>query len=137
MMYSLHPTDLKSDARRVAPHPLVPQAQFHSAGVFLPADVAAFLESHDVYARPDLNRWYVSVWNTETDDTAPAAQASFVWDYQHVICEAIEVQQVYLPLNLEPYIMQLGYGLWGAGYGENKHPPFSYSDLFESLSRGE
>ena len=115
MIYSLHPTDLKPDARRVTPHPLVPQAQFHPAGVFLPADVAVFLENHDVYPRPDLNRWHLSIWNTEAEDATPAAQASFVWDYQRVICEAIEVQDVYRSLNLEPYIMQLGYGLWGLG----------------------
>lgn len=123
MMYSLHPIDLKPEARRVAPHPLVPQAHFHPAGVFLPADLAVFLESYDVFPRPDLNRWHVSIWNTETDDTGPAAQASFVWDYQRVICEAIEVQDVYLSLNLEPYIMQLGYGLWGVGYDAEMHPP--------------
>jgi len=132
MMYSLHPTDLKSDARRVAPHPLVPQAQFHPAGLFLPADLAAFLGSHDVYPRPDLNRWHVSIWNTETDDAAPAAQASFVWDYQRVICQAIEVQEVYYSINLEPYMMQLGYGLWGVAYDEEKHPPFTYDDLYPS-----
>ena len=132
MMYSLHPTDLKPDARRVAPYPLVPKAQFHPAGVFLPADVAGFLESHDVYPRPDLNRWHVSIWNTETDEVTPAAQASFVWDYQRVICEAIEVQDVYLSLNLEPCIMQLGYGLWGIAYDAEKHPPFTYDDLFPS-----
>lgn len=125
MMYSLHPTDLKPDARRVAPHPLVPRAQFHPAGVFLPTDVAAFLESHNVYPRPDLNRWHVSIWNTETDDAAPAAQASFVWDYQRVICEAIEAQDVYLNLKLEPYMMQLGYGLWGLGDGEEEQPSFT------------
>jgi hypothetical protein len=125
MIYSLHPTDLKPDARRVAPHPLVPQAQFHPAGVFLPADVAVFLENHDVYPRPDLNRWHVSIWNVETDDNSPAAQASFVWDYQRVICEAIEVQDVYHSLNLEPYIMQLGYGLWGVAYDAKKHPLYT------------
>ena len=125
MIYSLHPTDLKPDARRVTPHPLVPQAQFHPAGVFLPADVAVFLENQDVYPRPDLNRWLVSIWNVETDDNSPAAQASFVWDYQRVICEAIEVQDEYLTLNLEPYILQLGYGLWGVAYNVEKHPPYT------------
>lgn len=132
MMYSLHPTDLKPDARRVAPHPLVPQTQFHPAGVFLPTDVATFLEIHDVYPRPDLNRWHVSIWNAETDDNTPAAQASFVWDYQRVICEAIEVQDGYRAINLRPYVMQLGYGLWGVVYDEDKHPPFTYDDLFPS-----
>lgn len=132
MMYSLHPTDLKPDARHVAPLPLVPQAQFHPAGVFLPADVAVFLENHDVYPRPDLNRWHVSIWNAETDEANPVAQASFVWDYQRVICEAIEVQDVYQSINLEPYILQLGFGLWGVSYDEDRHRPYTYDDLFPS-----
>lgn len=132
MMYSLHPVDLKPNARRVAPHPLVPQAQFHPAGVFLPTDVARFLENHDVHPRPDLNRWHVSIWNTETDDATPAAQASFVWDYQRVICEAVEVQDLYQPINLEPYIQQIGFGLWGVSYHEQKHQKISFDRALPS-----
>ena len=133
MELSFHHTDLQSEAPRVLPHPLVPEVRFVAAGTSMPSDLEQFLEGRSAGGINDINRWYVTVWHRQGVETL-AAQATFIWNnyHQQVCGEALYIDDQFKALNLRPYIMMLGYGLWGVAYDEEKHPPFSYDDLFPS-----
>lgn len=111
MIYSFHKSDLEVGSPRVLPHPLVPIAIFMAAGTKLSGDTLDFLKQHDAHPRSDLNRWYIEVWN-RSEMSVVAAQASFAWDQDRVICESIAVSELYQALNLNDYLHRLGNKLW-------------------------
>ncbi len=133
MEFSLHQSDLQPGARRVLPYPLTPEACFIAAGTTMPGSLVDFLGGHSTGRIDDSNRWYILVWDRR-DNHILAAQATFVWsnEHQQAFCEAMNIEDRFRALYLRPYLMMLGFGLWGVSYDERKHPPFTYDDLFAS-----
>ncbi len=112
MMYSFHKSDLQPGAPRVLPAPLIPAALFLGAGLPLDPEISDFLTQHGVDTNIAINRWYFEVWY-RGEETEQAASASYVWDGDRVVCEAISVEPAFASLNMEAYLDQIGHGIWG------------------------
>ncbi|WP_299855293.1 hypothetical protein [uncultured Roseobacter sp.] len=112
MMYSFHKSDLRPGAPRVLPAPLIPAALFLGAGLALHPEIDEFLSENGVDTNIATNRWYFEVWY-RGEETEHAASASYVWDSDQVVCEAITVEPAYASLNMETYLDQIGHGIWG------------------------
>ena len=112
MMYSFHKNDLQPGAPRVLPAPLIPAALFLGAGLPLAPEIAGFLSGNGIDISIDTNRWYFIVWHRD-EQPYPAATASYAMDGDQVVCEAIHVEPEHQSLNMETYLHQIGYGIWG------------------------
>lgn len=113
MLYSIHTSDLTSDAPRVLPAPMTVGALYLAAGIPLEDEVSAFIANHGGDPADQSGRWYLEVWDRSGTDTI-AARASYIWSDGDVICEALSVRPDYAALDLPAYLQSLGYGLWGA-----------------------
>jgi len=111
MMLSFHKTDLLPGSPRFLPYPLVVAALSLGAGVPLEGGVADFLHQHGIDTDVARSRWYLEVWHRGDVDEI-AAKASFAWQDGSVIPEAVHIEPDYHGLNLEPYLLALGRGLW-------------------------
>ncbi len=116
MIYSIHNTDLTSDAPRVVPAPMTTGALYLGAGIPLEDEVAEFLTNHGDDPADERGRWYIEVWDRSGQDVV-AAKASFIWSDGDVLCEAISVDPDYSALDLKTYLQRLGSGLWGVPGG--------------------
>ena len=111
MMLSFHKTDIVPGAPRFLPYPLVVAIVSLGAGVPLEAGIADLLHEHGIDIDVARNRWYLEIWHRgDIDETA--AKASFAWLDGNVIVEAVHIEAGYHGLNLEPYLVNLGCGLW-------------------------
>ena len=77
----------------------------------LESGVASFLHENGVDINVDRSRWYFEIWHRGDIDEI-AAKASFIWHDGSVITEAVHIAPGYDGLNLEPYLITLGRGLW-------------------------
>ncbi len=111
MLYSFHKSALKPGAPRFLPHPLVTIVLSLGAGLPLEDSIESFLHQNGVDTGVARNRWYVEIWHRGDFDEI-AAKASFAWHDGNVIAEAVHIETVYHGLNLEPYLVNLGRGLW-------------------------
>tara|TARA_R110002072_G_scaffold180668_1_gene336658 strand:+ start:225 stop:527 length:303 start_codon:yes stop_codon:yes gene_type:complete len=81
------------------------------AGLHLEGGIADFLHDNGIDIDVAKSRWYFEVWNRGDVDEI-AAKASFAWHDGNVIAEAVYIEAGYHGLNLEPYLVKLGRGLW-------------------------
>lgn len=111
MLYSFHQSDLAPGAPRVLPYPLIPVAIFMGMANPPSDEIAEFIMEHSDGPVAAINRWYIEVTDITSGGTA-AAQASYVWQDGQVVCEAISVEPGHQGANIQPYLDQLGSGLW-------------------------
>lgn len=133
MMLSFHKTDLVPGAPRFLPYPLVVAALSLGAGLPLESGVASFLQENGVDTDIARSRWYFEIWHRGDVDEI-AARASFAWQDGIAITEAVNIEPHYQGLNLEPYLLTLGHGLWGAGTVGNQSTDVSTSSSSSSQS---